>query len=90
MKKSNVLLFVVVIFYIAQALIYTQVINLYNIFNATIVQSIYDFVCTSGIVSGFISAYINYDENKTVAIAFTVISFILLVIYVMGTLIGSM
>ena len=90
MKKSNVLLFVAVIFYIIHALIYAQVINLYDIFNDTIVQSIYDFVCTSGIVSGFISAYINYEENKTVAIAFTIISFAMLVIYVMGTLIGSM
>lgn len=88
MKKSNVLLFIAVIFYIIHALIYAQVINLYDIFNDTIVQSIYDFVCTSGIVSGFISAYINYEENKTVAIVFTVISFVLLVIYVMGTLIG--
>lgn len=88
MKKSNVLLFIAVIFYIIHALIYAQVINLYDIFNDTIVQNIYDFVCTSGIVSGFISAYINYEENKTVAIVFTVISFVLLVIYVMGTLIG--
>ena len=88
MKKSNVLLFIAVIFYIIHALIYAQVINLYDIFNDTIVQNIYDFVCTSGIVSGFTSAYINYEENKTVAIVFTVISFVLLVIYVMGTLIG--
>ena len=90
MKKSNVLLFIAVIFYIIHALIYAQVINLYDIFNDTIVQSIYDFVCTSGIVSGFTSAYINHEENKTVAITFTVISFTLLVIYIMGMLIGSM
>lgn len=90
MKKSNVLLFVAVIFYIIHALIYIQVINLYDIFNDTVVQSIYDFVCTGGVVSGFISAYINYEENKTIAITFTVISFVLLVIYMMGTFIGAM
>lgn len=90
MKKSNVLLFVAVIFYIIHALIYTQVINLYDIFNEIIVQSIYDFVCTGGIVSGFIAAYINYEENKTVSITFIVISLLLLIIYMMGTFIGSM
>lgn len=90
MKKSNVLLFVTVIFYIIHALIYTQVINLYDIFNEIVVQSIYDFVCTGGIVSGFIASYINYEENKTVSITFIVISLLLLIIYMMGTFIGSM
>ena len=83
------MLFVPVIFYIIYALIYTQVIKLYDIFNDTIVKSIYDFVCTSAIVLWFTSAHINYEENKIVSITFTVISFTLIAIYIIGMLIGS-
>lgn len=90
MKKSNVLLLVAVVFEVTFALIFSGIIDLYIILNEYAAESIIHFLWSGAIVAGFIAAYINYEENKTVSIVFIIISFLYLVLYTLGTFIGTM
>ncbi len=90
MKKTNVLLIIAVIFQIMFLLVFTSIIDLYAILASSLATSIIDFLCSGAIVSGFITSYIYYEENKKISVGLWIISTLFLVIYIFSALIGTM
>lgn len=89
MNKSKQLFLISSIFLILYLLVFFKIINLYTHFSISISQSIYSFLCSGFIISGYISAYINNARSKKLSIIFFVLSSMALLQYIFSALLGS-